>query len=285
MGTPDLRAVPCRILEDGTRCGLYTQRISCGRHAVLTRPRSRCWRSSTTAVHQPPSCGRHGGSRAARAAIRLPWWWLMGASCSRASRCAAVRLHQFSTVPAAEIPGAAPIQWSVIRGEAVTGVTSMFMDAGMDTGDLIDTTKRPSGKRERRGAFPALSPLAPSAFAHPLAIAEGTVGRTRGSMTGHHGPMLEKAMGALDFTKPAALRTIRCGHESLARAASALPGKREDTRAAVPKAGQPAKSFGGALLIPCAREPCSSSRPAGGNPHGSRRLAARCSPCKGDFLA
>ena len=33
--------------------------------------------------------------------------------------------------------GAAPIQWSVINGEAVTGVTSMYMDAGMDTGDII----------------------------------------------------------------------------------------------------------------------------------------------------
>ena len=33
--------------------------------------------------------------------------------------------------------GAAPIQWAVINGDTVTGITTMYMDAGMDTGDMI----------------------------------------------------------------------------------------------------------------------------------------------------
>ncbi len=33
--------------------------------------------------------------------------------------------------------GAAPIQWAVINGDAVTGVTTMRMDEGLDTGDMI----------------------------------------------------------------------------------------------------------------------------------------------------
>ena len=33
--------------------------------------------------------------------------------------------------------GAAPIQWAVINGEKVTGVTTMYMDEGMDTGDML----------------------------------------------------------------------------------------------------------------------------------------------------
>lgn len=33
--------------------------------------------------------------------------------------------------------GAAPIHWAIIRGEKTTGITTMFMDAGMDTGDII----------------------------------------------------------------------------------------------------------------------------------------------------
>lgn len=33
--------------------------------------------------------------------------------------------------------GAAPIQWSIINGEKVTGVTTMFMDEGLDTGDIL----------------------------------------------------------------------------------------------------------------------------------------------------
>ncbi|HOL10462.1 MAG TPA: methionyl-tRNA formyltransferase [Bacillota bacterium] len=36
-----------------------------------------------------------------------------------------------------EYRGAAPIQWSILNGDAVTGVTTMYMDEGWDTGDLI----------------------------------------------------------------------------------------------------------------------------------------------------
>ena len=34
--------------------------------------------------------------------------------------------------------GAAPIQWAIINGEKTTGITTMYMDQGMDTGDMID---------------------------------------------------------------------------------------------------------------------------------------------------
>ena len=37
--------------------------------------------------------------------------------------------------------GAAPIQWAIINGESVTGVTTMQMDEGLDTGDMIQKTK------------------------------------------------------------------------------------------------------------------------------------------------
>ena len=39
--------------------------------------------------------------------------------------------------------GAAPIQWSIIDGEAVTGVTTMQMDEGLDTGDMLLKTEIP----------------------------------------------------------------------------------------------------------------------------------------------
>ena len=39
--------------------------------------------------------------------------------------------------------GAAPIHWAIINGEKVTGVTTMFMDIGMDTGDMILKTEVP----------------------------------------------------------------------------------------------------------------------------------------------
>ena len=119
--------------------------------------------------------------------------------------CGCINIHG-SLLP--KFRGAAPIQWSVIRGEAVTGVTSMFMDAGMDTGDLIDTITTPIGENETAGElFLRLSPLGAELLSRTLsAIAEGTVGRTpQQHEQATMAPMLEKAMGALDFTKPAAL--------------------------------------------------------------------------------
>lgn len=39
--------------------------------------------------------------------------------------------------------GAAPIQWSVLNGDAMAGVTTMYMDEGWDTGDLIYQAETP----------------------------------------------------------------------------------------------------------------------------------------------
>jgi len=47
-----------------------------------------------------------------------------------------------------ELRGAAPIQWSVARGYARTGVTTMRIDAGLDTGDIVDTWETPIGPDE-----------------------------------------------------------------------------------------------------------------------------------------
>lgn len=49
--------------------------------------------------------------------------------------------------------GAAPIQWSIINGEAVTGVTTMQMDAGLDTGDMLLKTEIPIEKDETGGSL------------------------------------------------------------------------------------------------------------------------------------
>lgn len=47
--------------------------------------------------------------------------------------------------------GAAPIQWAVLNGEKETGITTMFMDAGMDTGDMILKEKVSMGEEETTG--------------------------------------------------------------------------------------------------------------------------------------
>ena len=49
--------------------------------------------------------------------------------------------------------GAAPINWSVIRGETTTGVTIMRMDAGVDTGDIILQREEQIAERENAGSL------------------------------------------------------------------------------------------------------------------------------------
>ena len=44
--------------------------------------------------------------------------------------------------------GAAPIPWAILKGEKVTGVTTMMMDEGMDTGDILLQTEIPIGEEE-----------------------------------------------------------------------------------------------------------------------------------------
>ena len=49
--------------------------------------------------------------------------------------------------------GAAPLHWSVIRGEKKTGVTTMFMDEGLDTGDMLIKRELPIGETTTAGEY------------------------------------------------------------------------------------------------------------------------------------
>ncbi len=53
-------------------------------------------------------------------------------------RLGAINIHA-SLLP--KYRGSAPIQWALLNGEEKTGITLMYMDAGMDTGDIIDTVE------------------------------------------------------------------------------------------------------------------------------------------------
>lgn len=50
-----------------------------------------------------------------------------------------------------KLRGAAPIQWSVLNGDKITGITTMFMDEGMDTGDMILQEELEIGEDENVG--------------------------------------------------------------------------------------------------------------------------------------
>ena len=102
--------------------------------------------------------------------------------------------------------GAAPIQWSVINGDAVTGVTTMYMAEGMDTGDMILKLETEIGENETAGElFERLAVLGADSIEKTLALFdEGSVPRTpQNDAEATMAPMLKKEMGELDFTKSA----------------------------------------------------------------------------------
>ena len=102
--------------------------------------------------------------------------------------------------------GAAPIQWAVIDGERESGVTTMQMDAGLDTGDMLLKTVVPLEKKETGGSlFDKLSAAGAKLLLETL---EGLEARTiipqeQGESPTPYAKMLTKDMGLIDWNKTA----------------------------------------------------------------------------------
>lgn len=105
-----------------------------------------------------------------------------------------------------EYRGAAPIQWAVIDGLHETGVTTMYMDKGLDTGDIIDQKIITIDDNETGGSlFDRLAVLGGEIIVETLEkIEKGTVTRTKqNDELSSYAKMLSKEMGILDFSMDA----------------------------------------------------------------------------------
>lgn len=98
--------------------------------------------------------------------------------------------------------GAAPVQWAIARGEPVTGVTTMKIDAGLDTGDILLARPTPIGSEETATELAGRL----SAEGADL-LAETLVGLRAGAIAPHpqdnslasHAPILRKEDGLIDW--------------------------------------------------------------------------------------
>lgn len=102
--------------------------------------------------------------------------------------------------------GAAPIQWAVIDGEPVSGVTTMLMDEGLDTGDMLEVKEIPLDEKETGGSlFDKLSRLGGELILSTLEKLEnGTIVRTpQGESGTGYAKMLKKSMGEIDWSMDA----------------------------------------------------------------------------------
>ena len=98
--------------------------------------------------------------------------------------------------------GAAPIQWAVIDGEKETGVTTMMMDVGLDTGDMLEKTVIPLDPKETGGSlFEKLSQAGGKLILSTLdKLEKGTAVRTpQKDEDSTYAKMLTKSLGRIDY--------------------------------------------------------------------------------------
>jgi len=120
-----------------------------------------------------------------------------------------IPVHGCINVHASLLPayrGAAPIQWCILNGEKVSGVTTMMIDTGLDTGDMLLKAEVPISENETSSELhDALSESGAKLLTDTIkCIKDGTLVRTPqdGSLA-TYSPMITKDMSMLDFTQPA----------------------------------------------------------------------------------
>lgn len=102
--------------------------------------------------------------------------------------------------------GAAPIQWAIIDGEKVTGVTTMQMDEGLDTGDMIMKEEVPISEEETgESLHDKLAAAGAGLCVRTLeAVEKGTaVFLKQGESPTEYARMLDKKMGDIDWSQSA----------------------------------------------------------------------------------
>ena len=102
--------------------------------------------------------------------------------------------------------GAAPIQWAIARGETTTGVTTMRIDAGLDTGDILLQEKMPITPDDTAETVaPKLAVMGADLTVATLrGLKAGTIApRAQDDAQATLAPILHKEDGLIDFSRPA----------------------------------------------------------------------------------
>lgn len=117
--------------------------------------------------------------------------------------CGCINVHG-SLLP--KYRGAAPIQWAVINGDKITGVTTMYMDVGMDTGDIILKQEVEIGEDETTWElWEKLATTGGELLIKTLKeIETGTVTRTIQGDDFSVAPMIDKQIAKIDWNEKTA---------------------------------------------------------------------------------
>ena len=126
--------------------------------------------------------------------------------------------------------GAAPIQWAVLNGDKTTGVTTMYMDEGMDTGDMILKQEVEIGEDETTGElWDKLAKIGGELLVKTLKeIEKGTAPRQKQGEEFTLAPMLSKDMAKIEWNKKTAqeIKNLVRGLNPIMGAYTFLNGKK-----------------------------------------------------------
>ncbi len=216
MGTPDF-AVPClkAVAESGNKISaVFTQ---------PDKPKGRGYKMIPTPVksaalelgldvYQPDSLRKGENAQKSIELIRnlnpdliivVAYGQILPESLINIPQYGCINVHA-SLLP--KYRGAAPIQWCILNGEKMSGVTTMMIDTGLDTGDMLMKRQVFIGENETASELhDKLSVCGAGLLAETIEkIKAGTLERTpQNNDEATYSPMITKGMSCIDFSLPA----------------------------------------------------------------------------------
>lgn len=212
MGTPDFAVPSLQALLDAGHevCAVFTQPDKPkGRgHKLAPPPVKELAGKYGLPVYQPAtlrdeSVQQQIAGLSADLAVVVAYGKILPQAVLDMPRLGCINVHG-SLLP--KYRGAAPIQWAVLNGEKSTGVTTMFLGAGVDTGDMLLRRETPIGPEETAGElFDRLKDLGAELLAETLVqLEKGALAPVpQKDEEATLAPMLKKEMSVVDWTRPA----------------------------------------------------------------------------------
>lgn len=211
MGTPDF-SVPCleELIKNEEVVGVFTQPDKPkGRGYELTPPPVKvCAQNHNIPVFQPTSM-RDGkaleiiNTLNAELIIVVAFGKILPKEILTSVKYGCINIHA-SLLP--RLRGSAPIQWSIINGESETGVSSMQMDEGVDTGDWYIKKSLPISQNMNAGELhDALSVLGASLLTETVNLLKENKlePHKQDDSLSSYAPMLSKELCPIDFSDTA----------------------------------------------------------------------------------
>ena len=212
MGTPDyaVKTLEALIKAGHNVAAVFAQPDKpVGRKRVLTAPPVKvCAEQNGIRVYQPETL-RDGKSEQILkelkpdAIVVVAYGKILPKSILDIAKFGCINGHA-SLLP--KYRGASPIQWAIVCGERLTGVTTMLLDEGMDTGDILETVKVEIGDEETaEELFERLSSISADLMVSTLEkLEKGEITPIKQDESkASYAPIIKKEMALIDFSKTA----------------------------------------------------------------------------------